>query len=391
MTLAHLLLPLLGTAVRTVFVVQLVLGPVLNTFINVGSILVHIVCLIGLYVDEKLMIVKVFLLPVYQTFLSLFEHNDTLSSLLDSIAESVDGLLNGIVQNGHSPNQLDSVLRKLCENATTAWYNSCPALFAQSCKSLVDRTDLAQADKGLEVAGKWLTDLLTGQQKKSTVQRTVSKQLCQKLSSSVCQAIDIGEYCTPDKTFYDLAYDSFQSAFEKLKRSVLASPWIKMILPDRDFNGTSIIEMDFDLIGFLYHCFSLVLAIFALCLILRALILTVLFLRRYRRNPRFAEKVSRTRFSIKFGLLVKVFVCFLVEWATRSFHDFLQGVQFVVPEYGDARFAFNVQGNGTMARIFSSFLSGGFLLQSKYCKLAKSSVCSTYFFPVSWQVLFGRT
>ena len=392
LTIVHLLLPIIGTILKTILAVQLVLGPVLGTVINCGSILIHIVCLMGLYVDEKLLLVKVFLLPVYQTFLGLFEHNDAHASLLDSIAQSVDALLSGIgAQDGHHPGQLDSILRQLCENATTAWYTACPALFAQSCATLIDSTDLAKADKGLEVAGKWLTDLLLAGRKMSPVQRTAAKQLCKQMADGACRAIDIAGYCTPDKTFYDAAYTSFTAALDKLKNSVMtSSSWIKMIPVQLD-GSQSVFQMGVeDLVRMAYHAFSLTLAVFALCLILRALILAVCFLRRYRRDPLFAERSTPAADGlwdrVKWGPLAKVSVLFFIERSVRWLHDTLQDVQFVVPEYGDARFAFNVQGNGTVGRLLSSVLSGGFNLQSKYCKVANSSVCSTFFFPVTWQV-----
>ncbi len=74
---------------------------------------------------------------------------------------------------------------------------------------------------------------------------------------------------------------------------------------------------------------------------------------------------------------------FLSECVVRWTHEELQKIQFTEPEQGDARLAFNVQGNGTIARIMHSVL-GGFSLQSKYCTKANSSVCMTPFFLVGW-------
>jgi len=52
----------------------------------------------------------------------------------------------------------------------------------------------------------------------------------------------------------------------------------------------------------------------------------------------------------------------------------MQQIRFVVPERGSTRFAFQVQGNGTIAAIFR-FLFGGLDITSKYYKLADASVC----------------
>jgi hypothetical protein len=78
-----------------------------------------------------------------------------------------------------------------------------------------------------------------------------------------------------------------------------------------------------------------------------------------------------------------VLLFFLSECVVRWTHEELQKIQFTEPEQGDARLAFNVQGNGTIARIMHSVL-GGFSLHSKYCTKADSSVCMTPFFPVDW-------
>ena len=91
--------------------------------------------------------------------------------------------------------------------------------------------------------------------------------------------------------------------------------------------------------------------------------------------------VWRTAINIK--LLVKVLLFFLSECVVRWTPEDLQKIQFFEPEQEDAGLAFNVQGNGTIARIMHSVL-GGFSLQSKYCTKADSSVCITPFFTVGW-------
>lgn len=85
MTFIHLAIPLLGGILRLIIEAQLLFGPMLSLVINGFSILIHVICLIGLFIDEKLLVFKVLLLPLYQTFMSLFDHNDRHSELVDSI------------------------------------------------------------------------------------------------------------------------------------------------------------------------------------------------------------------------------------------------------------------------------------------------------------------
>ena len=120
-----------------------------------------------------------------------------------------------------------------------------------------------------------------------------------------------------------------------------------------------------------------------LFLLFRGFIQSVVFARRYRTDYQFCfGKMSGivwgTEINIK--LLVKVLLFFISECVVRWTPEDLQKIQFFEP---DAGLAFNIQGNGTIARIMHSVL-GGFSLQSKYCTKADSSVCMTPFFPVGW-------
>ena len=372
---------------------QLFFGPVLCLFVNGGSILIHVVCLIGLYIDEKLLIVKVLLLPFYQSFTSLFSHNERHLELVDSIRKSVDdmtaGLLSSSAFTNKSSQELDQMLasrlRQLCVNATTSWYTACPLLFARSCSAYVDQTELAKVDKGIEVAGQWLSGLILPSIKAATgsSQRTLAKLLCQQISNSACRAIDLVHYCSPDETLYGQAYQTFLAALDKLKGSVVVQPWLQFNFTIFDDVHVVRITFDSDWILLGRQIVSFFLVGFALVLLFRAFIQSVFFLHRYRTELyRFYAQPTRTC-SLQLKLLAKVLIFFVIEGATKWTHEALHQIQFAVPEQGDARLAFNVQGNGTIATIMRSLL-GGFSLQSKYCTQAESSACATPFFPVGW-------
>lgn len=394
MTFIHLAIPLLNLVLRLIIETQLFLGPMLTLIINSFSILIHVFCLIGLYIDEKLMVVKVILLPFYQTFLSLFDFNGRHSELINSIRLSVDDMTTGFFSStdfkGKSIEQLDEMLasrlRQLCVNVTTSWYSTCPVFFARSCTAYIDQTELAKLDQGFDIAGQWLTSLILPSSKGTgSVQRTLSKQLCQQISHSACRAIDIAAYCSPDDTFYGQAYHTFLTAVEKLKASMVIEPWLHFNFTLFDSGMTAHVSFDTVWIFFVRRIASLCLVAFFLFVLFRALIQSIFFLRRYRTDFLFCseatglswQSVSNTK------LMVKVLLFFLSEKTMKWMHEQLQEIQFIEPERGEARLAFNVQGNGTIANVMRS-LFGGFSLQSKYCTKADSSVCITPFFPVGW-------
>lgn len=395
MTFIHLAIPLLDRVLRLVVEAQLFFGPVLSLVINVISILIHVICLIGLYIDEKLLIIKVLFLPFYQSFTNLFSHNGRHSELVDAIRQSVDDLTSGLLSStdltNKSSQQLDQMfagrLRQLCLNATTSWYTACPVLFARSCSAYVDQTELAKIDKGIEAAGQWLTGLILPSIKGTTgsSQRTLPKLLCQQISNSACRAVDLVDYCSPDETFYGKAYHTFLSALDKLKASVVVQPWLQFNFTIFDNVQVVRITFDTDWVWLGRRFASLLIVFLALILLFRAFIQSVFFLRRYRTDFRVSTSPSCSWWTSAFRLklLLKVLVFFLIEGSTKWMHGELQKIQFSVPEQGDARLDFNVQGNGTIATIMRSLL-GGFSLQSKYCTKAESSLCATPFFPVGW-------
>ena len=73
LTLLKLILPLSRIILRLALELRLFFGPVHSFLANRGAILVHLLCIIGLYVDEKLLIIKVLLLPLYRTLVDLFD------------------------------------------------------------------------------------------------------------------------------------------------------------------------------------------------------------------------------------------------------------------------------------------------------------------------------
>ena len=87
-------------------------------------------------------------------------------------------------------------------------------------------------------------------------------------------------------------------------------------------------------------------------------------------------------------LLFQVTLAFCVERISRLIHRQVHRLlNFSVPTYGDANFAFGVQGNGTVVAVISSVLSG-FNVHSHYCDIATTDACMTPFISVDWSTWF---
>ena len=87
--------------------------------------MVHLFCNIGLYLDEKLLIVKVLLLSLYRTLVDLFIGNDRRHlELLESVKRAALQLYSSPSEQPPAENgvQLDELMQsqmhRLCENAT---------------------------------------------------------------------------------------------------------------------------------------------------------------------------------------------------------------------------------------------------------------------------------
>ena len=106
----------------------------------------------------------------------------------------------------------------------------------------------------------------------------------------------------------------------------------------------------------------------------------IFFLRRYQKDFRFCNddrKCLKPLGRIVLGqcqLLIRLSVIVALERGVEKRYSVMQQIRFVVTERGSTRFAFQVQGDGTIAAIFR-FLFGGLDITSKYYKLADDSVC----------------
>ena len=401
MTLLQLILPHSHLIIRLAFELQLFFGPVHIFFLNGGAMLVQLLCLLGLYIDEKLLIVKVLVLPLYRTLIDLFMgSNRRYSGLVQSLKRVATELFSSLQQpltgnGGQMDEQMKLQMRGMCENATRSWFTTCSNLFNSSCTVYINGTDLVKVDQGLNVAGQWLSGLFsivpgTNTNKATAVQRTAAKQLCQQLSDMVCRPVDLATYCT-DQSIISRAYDIFKSALDQLQSFFsLNQSWIQLIA---DKLPISFVWEDFVSVFQLFrHSISIIFASLAIFLLLRALWRAIFFLRRYKTDLHFCNDdrqqwTSLLCDNIRFGrckLLIRLCIFVAIERLIEGFYSTFQQVRFIVAERGSSRFAFQVQGDGPIATILR-FLFGGFDISSNYCKLADASICVPEpYQPVSW-------
>lgn len=412
LTSMELLIPLFGFLIMNIFETRLFFGPILSLYINIGGIIIHILCLAALYIDEKLILVKVFFLPFYRMFQKVFGMGEKNQKEIDYMKANVHTLNRELFTTfGQEPPREMSTLEQLNAAFTSALNTACKARqneWSDQCWYFIrDRCKDETWNLG-------------------AIPYMIGWVLCPKVAYESCDPvgkIDLDKFCSvPDSTFFGAAYDGYQQAIEQLRRDIIIDPLRPKVNSD-------ILEMTagFDLFAakwtwWVRHMISWGLAGLAIALVLLSLIYAIVFLVKYRRNIYFCNnylsrsiinrwgiRLSRreklryydsfisvmydwisimvrhpSRFAESLRLISKVMVCFWIEQSAKYLHNLLMNIQFVVPEYGDARFVFNVQGDGAIAVIMRAIL-GGFSLQSKYCKVADSSVCDTAFIPVKWQ------
>ncbi len=416
LTSMELLIPLFGFCIMHVFETQLFFGPILSICINCGSIVIHIICLMGLYINEKLILVKVFLLPFFRMFQRVFGLSDQNRQEIEFMKESAHLLNREIFETfgevAPSPmstfaqwdQAFTNVLQKACQIKQNQWKGECFHFIYGTC-----RTETFNLGP--------LVDFLA-----------LVTDTCFKLGHYSClrlDSLDVEKFCSMnfnETTAFGAAFAHYQEALDTLAREIIIDPLTPKVNND-------LLEMTagFDLFTskwtwWLRHFISWGLAGLCLSLVLLSLIYATVFLLKYRRNLYFCNNyLSRaimerwnvhltrrekgryyttftrvmydyiyimynypSRFAESVRLIVKVMFCFWFEQSAKYLHHLLMNIQFVVPNYGSARFVFNVQGDGIFAVLMRAVL-GGFSLESKYCKIADTSACNTTFIPVDWR------
>jgi hypothetical protein len=416
LTSMELLIPLFGFCIMQIFETQLFFGPVLSIFINCGSIAIHLICLAGMYIDEKLILVKVFLLPFFRMFQKVLGLSDKNRQEIEFMKESAH-LLNAEIfktfgEVAPSPmstwaqwdKAFTDVLQKACKLKQSEWKEACEPFIRDAC-----RTETFNLGP--------LVDFIA-----------LVTDTCFNLGYYSClrlRNLNVDEICSMklnETTALGAAFAHYQEALNTLAREIIIDPLVPKVNND-------ILEMTagFDLFAakwtwWLRHFISWGMAGLCLSIVMLSIVYAIIFLVKYRRNLYFCNNylsraiterwnvnLSRrekgryftsftrvifdymyilytypSRFAESIRLICKVMFCFWFEQSAKYLHHLLMNIQFVVPNYGSARFVFNVQGDGLFASLMRAVL-GGFSLESKYCKIADSSACNTAFVPVDWR------
>ena len=413
LTSMELLIPLFGMLVKVIFETNLYFGPILSLYINCGGIVIHILCLLALYIDEKLILVKVFFLPFYRMVQRIFGIGQQNQKEIDFMKASAKELNRELFTTFgvatpvelSLPEQLNAAftkaLNQACKLAQGEWEDECWYFIRDKCSEAT-----------------WNAGFLA---------YMIGWIICPRIAYESCGSksslIDLEAYCNaPEMTAFGAAYKSYTDAIDKLRDEIIIDPLKPKV-------NTEILEMaaGFDIFAnrwtwWVRHIISFGMSGLVISLVVLALFSAVVFLIRYRRDLYFCNnylsrsivdlwkiRLSRreklryyssfvglmyewintmmehpSHFAKYTRLIVEVMVCFWIEQSAKLLSWHLNDIHFVVPEYGEARFVFNVQGDGAIAKIIRAIL-GGFSLQSKYCKIADSSVCNTVFIPVDWR------
>lgn len=392
LTLFFLIMPVTSSVSR-VLVEILLLIPIINLIFNGLSVVAQVACLIGLYIDEKLLIVKTLFLPLFKMFDTFFDANIAHESFLEAVYQSVEELTRDFIEgSGDLDERLRAKLEKLCLKATNEWYERCPVFFKGSCVTAVNQTVISQADRGFETVGQWLTVVLTGAPVRP-VQRKAAETICFHMTESACDIskINLTSYCSPSGSLaYGRAYQYFLNATSKLKSLITFQSKAEI----SEFSSeTTTFDVNFDWLSWLQSVATILLLIALIAYVWIAIAKALVFSYRYKNDLKFCNNKKKFSFKFKFlrlCLLFKVLSFFSLEGLMAWLHLKLQNIEFQVPENGEVNLLFDVQGEGTLANVLKSLLSN-FSLQSRYCSSADTSVCKAPFFKTSivfWSVLF---
>lgn len=415
-TLIELFIPMLGMLARFYLNTNLFFGPFLSLVINLGGLLVQSLCFVALYIDEKLMVVKLFFLPFYQICQRIFTSSQRAGQtvrLMQSEAESITRSI--FTAMDISPPDDLTGLQRIDKAMTDALSMACKTRtmrFMGVCYSFVRKQCLETA---------WNVDPMA---------YVVATFMCGNAALESCSVMrsktvdQLDSFCrVQNQSAFGFVYNSLQEQLNDLHRQIVIDPLAPKVNPD-------ILEATtgFDLLAaswtwWVARALRWGMAAFCLAVLFVAFIQAVSFLYKYYSDVYFCNnylsytkieeewriKLTRKeqtkyygsfaqavwdlilfiyrqpqRYSQSVRPLVYTLVCWSVEKLAFKVHQLMDCMNFVVPELGDSRFTFNVQGSGMLALQLRLIL-GGFSIQSKYCKVVDSYACKTAFLPVDWQ------
>ena len=141
--------PICGFGGKAIFNTTLLFGPGMSVALNLIGVLSSLICLVGLYLQEKLMVIKVVLLPVFQTLEDLNKSTSSFQSLMAEIFKRTASMFASIISllppadkvvdwMTADPLNIGKMLKnqvtKACNNTANMYKENCPKWLGDACK-----------------------------------------------------------------------------------------------------------------------------------------------------------------------------------------------------------------------------------------------------------------
>ena len=416
LTLAQLLWPIFGFSIKLFFHSTLFFGPGMAIAVNMIGIVGTLFCLIGLYLKEKLMIIKVFFLPFLQaldkinlsrkSFNSLVEklENETtttfrlLSSQFQSFDVPPDWMLS---DSGDVEENFTKQLQDSCIKIAGEYLSQCPNRMLPACRSVFPPPIL-------------------------------DKISCPPLVSAACtsQVGNITTYCRlPNIDFHKLGnhVENMKLALNALNDSVaFETPFASL----GQFRSESIemYSLPLEILQNVTILFWVFVGVCWIYFILKRFYLSVKIYRRYKEDLSYEneyldhkwvqlnrpelfpltkrEETFHSESVLRFlacafmsllfdpaklakdcSLILIVLTVAVADSAIAVIFNFMSEFTFKVPIHGAAGFMFNIQGTSTVAQLLRAVL-GGFALISEDCDYADSNQCIKQHQPIDHRAMF---
>ena len=431
--LIHLLIPIAGTLAYAKFNTTFFFGPVISIIINVSQIILHILCLFWLFIDEKLIIVKTLFLPLIQTFQNLVKESEKSQTEIDMMRQANENMTLDIFNSFEYEGDvqlsdvqaldkaLTQAMTKMCEKLQGDWKVSCYPMVKAAC-----------ADVSWNIGG------VIGFFAPWMFCPSISTEVCKETTDLSGDFSTIEEFCkgstASNESVFNFLFNKIGAYWEQIRREIIVDPETISVNQQLmgELEGFNLFQASWT--WWLHVIIDIGFSIFVSSLLLIAIIEAVYALtayksnddftnnylskdfiesraneglpirltrkekRKYLTNPKESTKdyirymwYNKPRFYDMMKPLILATFCYFFDIGCKLLHEKLQTIDFVVGEFGEARFIFNVEGTSVMANMMKTIL-GGFSFNSKYCTVADSSICFSSFDTIPslmWLEVFG--
>jgi len=418
--LIHLFIPMIGTLAYAKFNTTFFFGPILSVLINVSQVILHTLCLFWLYIEEKLIIVKTLFLPLILTFENMVKESEKSQSQIDFMRQSNENMTLDIFNSFEYEGEIKlSNVQALDKALTKAMFFMCSKLQGDWKLSCYPMIKAACADASWQIGG------VIGFFAPFLFCPSIATEMCKDTTDLSGDFNTVEEFCkestASNESIFTFLFHKIGDYWEQIRREIVVDPNTISVNQQLmgELDGFNLFQANWT--WYLRMILEFGFSSFVCALIITAVIQASFALTAYKSNDDFnnnylskdyiesraqeGQPIRLTRkekrkyvtnikksvddylrymwynkprfYDIVKPLLLATFVYFF-DIGCKLLHDKLQTIDFVVGEFGEARFIFNVEGTSVMANMMKTIL-GGFSFHSKYCTVTDSSICFSSF------------